>query len=99
VSEFDEELMAKAIEVAKNGDPSPNPHVGCIVARVDTDGYSIVGKGHHEEVGRDHAEVAALREAGDKAKGSTVYVTPERSNTAGGRRPGGGALGAAGGAR
>lgn len=72
--------MAKAIEVAKHGDPSPNPHVGCVIAQVDGDGYSIVGKGHHEEVGRDHAEVAALREAGDKARGSTVYVTLEPCN-------------------
>lgn len=80
MSEFDQELMAKAIEVAKHGDPSPNPHVGCVIAQVDGDGYSIVGKGHHEEVGRDHAEVAALREAGDKARGSTVYVTLEPCN-------------------
>jgi diaminohydroxyphosphoribosylaminopyrimidine deaminase/5-amino-6-(5-phosphoribosylamino)uracil reductase len=77
VRKFDEELMAKAIEIAKNGDPSPNPHVGSIVVRDEGDGYKIVGRGHHEEAGHDHAEVIALREAGDLARGATVYVTLE----------------------
>lgn len=80
MSEFDDELMAKAIEVAKLGDPSPNPHVGCLIVKTVGKSYEIVGKGHHEEVGRDHAEVMALKEAGEKAKGATAYVTLEPCN-------------------
>src|SRR5690606_11860901 len=80
VRKFDEELMAKAIEIAKKGDPSPNPHVGCLIVREVGTAYEIIAQAHHEEVGRDHAEVAALREAGDRARGCTVYVTLEPCN-------------------
>src|SRR5690606_40114463 len=72
--------MAKAIEVAKLGDASPNPPVGCLIVKTVGKSYEIVGKGHHEEVGRDHAEVMALKEAGEKAKGATAYVTLEPCN-------------------
>lgn len=96
MSKFDEELMAKAIEIAKKGDPAPNPHVGCVVVQENGDGYEIVGQAHHEEVGHDHAEVAALRAAGDKARGATVYVTLEPCNHEGRTPPCVAALVAAG---
>lgn len=74
---FDEELMAKAIEIAKKGDPSPNPHVGCLIVHETPNGYELISQAHHEEAGHDHAEYAALREAGARARGATVYVTLE----------------------
>lgn len=80
MSQFDEELMAKAIEAAKKGDPSPNPHVGCVIAQLNDDGPRIVGEGHHEAAGEAHAESAALKVAGPLARGATVYVTLEPCN-------------------
>ncbi len=77
MSQFDEELMAKAIEAAKKGDPSPNPHVGCIVADTREDRPIVLAEGHHEAAGQAHAETAALALAGEKARGATVYVTLE----------------------
>lgn len=68
-------LMARALQVAERGlwTTSPNPRVGCVVVR---DGQ-IVGEGWHEKAGEPHAEVHALRAAGNKAKGATAYVTLE----------------------
>lgn len=74
--DIDAKLMARAIELAQSGDPSPNPHVGCLVA----DGDKIIGEAFHEAVGLDHAEIAALRNAGEQAKGKTLYVTLEPCN-------------------
>lgn len=74
--DIDAKLMARAIELAQSGDPSPNPHVGCVIA----DGDKIIGEAFHEAVGLDHAEIAALRNAGDQAKGKTLYVTLEPCN-------------------
>jgi diaminohydroxyphosphoribosylaminopyrimidine deaminase/5-amino-6-(5-phosphoribosylamino)uracil reductase len=75
----DERWMALALEQGLEGTPSPNPHVGAVVVR---DG-EIVGKGHHERAGEDHAEFAALREAGPRARGATLYVTLEPCNHTG----------------
>jgi diaminohydroxyphosphoribosylaminopyrimidine deaminase / 5-amino-6-(5-phosphoribosylamino)uracil reductase len=68
--------MRLALDLARAGRPSPNPHVGAVVVR---DGR-IVGRGHHERAGMDHAEVAAIKEAGPLAEGATVVVTLEPCN-------------------
>ena len=76
MGDVDAKLMARAIELAQGGDPSPNPHVGCVVA----DGATIVAEAFHQAAGMDHAEVAALRAAGESARGKTLYVTLEPCN-------------------
>ena len=74
-SAVDHGMMARALQLAERGlwTTSPNPRVGCVVVR---DG-EIVGEGWHEKAGEPHAEVHALRAAGDKARGATAYVTLE----------------------
>jgi diaminohydroxyphosphoribosylaminopyrimidine deaminase/5-amino-6-(5-phosphoribosylamino)uracil reductase len=72
----DERWMDVALTHAKNGRPSPNPHVGAIVVK---DG-EVIAAAHHERAGTDHAEVAALRAAGAKAAGASLYVTLEPCN-------------------
>ncbi len=72
----DDEWMAVALEHGAGGTPSPNPHVGAAVVK----NGQLVGVGHHERAGEDHAEVVALKEAGARAKGSTLYVTLEPCN-------------------
>ncbi len=68
--------MRRAVEVGRRGDPSPNPHVGCVIAK----DHAIVAEAHHAAAGSDHAEVAALKLAGDAARGATLYVTLEPCN-------------------
>ncbi|MFP3925739.1 bifunctional diaminohydroxyphosphoribosylaminopyrimidine deaminase/5-amino-6-(5-phosphoribosylamino)uracil reductase RibD [Pseudomonas sp. W5-36] len=74
-SVLDAAYMARALELARKGVYSthPNPRVGCVIVR---DG-EIVGEGWHVRAGEPHAEVHALRQAGDKAKNATAYVTLE----------------------
>lgn len=71
----DKEFMAKAIALAEKarGKTSPNPLVGAVVVK---DGR-IVGQGYHPKIGGPHAEVVALRKAGSRAKGATLYTTLE----------------------
>jgi len=71
----DEIYMARALELARRGrfTTMPNPNVGCVIVR---DGQ-VVGEGWHQRAGEPHAEVHALRMAGDKARGATAYVTLE----------------------
>ncbi|MCG9753666.1 bifunctional diaminohydroxyphosphoribosylaminopyrimidine deaminase/5-amino-6-(5-phosphoribosylamino)uracil reductase RibD [Shewanella insulae] len=74
-SKFDSQMMARAIQLARKGQytTSPNPNVGCVIVQEQT----LVGEGFHIAAGGPHAEVHALRMAGDKAKGATAYVTLE----------------------
>ncbi|MGC8548550.1 MAG: bifunctional diaminohydroxyphosphoribosylaminopyrimidine deaminase/5-amino-6-(5-phosphoribosylamino)uracil reductase RibD [Acidobacteriaceae bacterium] len=67
--------MRRALELARESKAmsSPNPAVGCVLVR----GGVVVGEGFHDYARRDHAEVAALKQAGDAARGSTAYVTLE----------------------
>lgn len=74
-SAIDQAMMAKAVKLAARGQYTcmPNPAVGCVIAKGDV----VVGEGWHQLAGQAHAEVNALKQAGDKAKGATVYVTLE----------------------
>lgn len=67
--------MAEALRLAARGRYSthPNPRVGCVIVR---DGV-VVGRGFHVRAGEAHAEVHALRDAGERAAGATAYVTLE----------------------
>lgn len=71
----DVQYMARALELARMGrfTTTPNPNVGCVIVR---DG-KIVGEGYHQKAGEPHAEVHALRMAGELARGATAYVTLE----------------------
>ena len=90
--------MQRALALAERGwgRVSPNPLVGAVV--LDPDGI-VVGEGWHEGPGTPHAEVMALRGAGDRARGGTVVVTLEPCNHAGRTGPCTGALLEAGVAR
>lgn len=74
-SAFDHKMMSRAIALAKKGrfTTAPNPNVGCVIVN----NGQIVGEGFHYRAGLPHAEVFALRAAGDKARGATAYVTLE----------------------
>lgn len=74
-SPLDFQMMSRAMQLAKRGiyTTAPNPNVGCVIAHGD----NIVGEGFHAKAGEAHAEVHAMRMAGDKAKGATAYVTLE----------------------
>ena len=71
----DHDFMQRALQLAQFGmaTTTPNPRVGCVVVR---DG-EIVGEGWHRRAGEPHAEVLALAQAGERARGATAYVTLE----------------------
>jgi len=71
----DEVFMRRALELAAKGGVAvaPNPQVGAVVVK----GGRVVGEGWHKKFGGPHAEVFALRQAGAKARGATLYVTLE----------------------
>lgn len=72
---IDDNYMVRALQLARKGllTSDPNPCVGSVVVRDNR----VVGEGWHNRAGGDHAEVEALRIAGEYAKGATVYVTLE----------------------
>ena len=74
--ERDRRWMDEALALARRGEgrTSPNPAVGAVV--LDARG-ELAGRGWHERAGAPHAEAAALREAGERARGGTLYLTLE----------------------
>ena len=70
-----EQFMARALQLAElgRGKTSPNPLVGAVIVHNDR----IVGEGYHRKAGTPHAEIHALRNAGEKANGAVMYVTLE----------------------
>ncbi|MGK7926490.1 MAG: bifunctional diaminohydroxyphosphoribosylaminopyrimidine deaminase/5-amino-6-(5-phosphoribosylamino)uracil reductase RibD [Spirulina sp.] len=74
-SPFDSNMMQRCLHLARRaeGYTSPNPLVGCVVVREG----QIVGEGYHPRAGEPHAEIFALRQAGDLAAGATLYVNLE----------------------
>lgn len=74
-SDTDISMMETALRLAALGrfSTSPNPRVGCVIAH----GSQIVGQGFHVKAGEPHAEVHALRQAGEMAQGATAFVTLE----------------------
>lgn len=77
-SPFERAMIQRCIELARRalGRTSPNPLVGSVVVQAE----EIVGEGFHPKAGQPHAEVFALREAGERARGATVYVNLEPCN-------------------
>jgi diaminohydroxyphosphoribosylaminopyrimidine deaminase / 5-amino-6-(5-phosphoribosylamino)uracil reductase len=81
VVDVDDALMLRALQLAERGmyTTTPNPRVGCVIAR----GTQVLGEGFHERSGEAHAEVRALADArgrGNDPRGATAYVTLEPCN-------------------
>src|SRR5947207_15016527 len=74
-AEIDSEYMRRALALARLGwgQTAPNPMVGAVVVA----GGEIVGEGHHARYGSAHAEVVALHDAGERARGASLYVSLE----------------------
>ena len=74
-TDADREFMRQALALASRGlyTTTPNPRVGCVIVKDAT----VVGTGWHEKAGHPHAEVLALKAAGERARGSTLYVNLE----------------------
>ncbi|MEH2063328.1 MAG: bifunctional diaminohydroxyphosphoribosylaminopyrimidine deaminase/5-amino-6-(5-phosphoribosylamino)uracil reductase RibD [Nostoc sp.] len=77
-TDFDSRMMLRCLELARRalGQTSPNPLVGAVIVK---DG-EIVGEGFHPRAGEPHAEVFALKAAGDHSRGATIYVSLEPCN-------------------
>ncbi len=74
-SAADRQHMTRALALARLGlySTTPNPRVGCVIVKDDV----VVGEGWHRRTGEPHAEALALAQAGERARGATVYVTLE----------------------
>ena len=85
MNEHDIRFMQRALELARNGIglASPNPTVGCVIVSGENHKAQIIGEGFHRYDSRDHAEIVALRNAGDRSRGATAYVTLEPCNVTG----------------
>ena len=92
-TDTDTRMMARALQLARKGRfwAAPNPHVGCVLVR---DG-AVIGEGFTQPAGGNHAEIEALRAAGD-ASGATAYVSLEPCSHVGKTGPCADALIAAG---
>ncbi|CAG9465012.1 unnamed protein product [Pedinophyceae sp. YPF-701] len=79
ITDADRAHVRRALELARTaeGKTYPNPLVGCVLVSPDGE---VVGEGFHPMAGKPHAEVYALRAAGNKAEGATAYVTLEPCN-------------------
>ncbi len=77
-SDFDRRMMQRCLDLARRGlgRTSPNPMVGAVIVK---DG-EIIGEGFHPRAGEPHAEVFALKAAGENARGATIYVSLEPCN-------------------
>jgi len=76
--DLDETFMKQVLRLARRGlgSTSPNPVAGALVVK----NGQIIGSGYHKKAGGPHAEIEALSKAGEKAKGSTLYVNLEPCN-------------------
>jgi diaminohydroxyphosphoribosylaminopyrimidine deaminase / 5-amino-6-(5-phosphoribosylamino)uracil reductase len=92
--QFDRQMMQQCIALAKRawGKTAPNPLVGAVIVK----DAEIIGEGFHPGAGQPHAEVFALRQAGERARGATIYVSLEPCNHYGRTPPCAAALVAAG---
>jgi len=72
-SREEDRWMRQALRLARKGYTPPNPRVGCVIVQ----GSEVVGEGYCLAAGQPHAEVFALRSAGERARGATAYVTLE----------------------
>jgi len=81
MNDHDIRFMQRALELARKGIglASPNPTVGCVIVNQG----QVVGEGFHQYEWRDHAEIVALKTAGEKSRGATAYVTLEPCNHTG----------------
>src|SRR5246500_2444038 len=81
VNSHDTHFMEHALDLARKGIglASPNPTVGSVIVK---DG-AILGEGFHQYDWQDHAEIVALKQAGERARGATLYVTLEPCNHTG----------------
>jgi len=79
--DLDERYMRMALRLARKGAgrTSPNPMVGAVLVRRGR----VVGKGYHRRAGEDHGEIVALKDAGSRARGATLYINLEPCNHVG----------------
>ncbi|MEA1962513.1 MAG: bifunctional diaminohydroxyphosphoribosylaminopyrimidine deaminase/5-amino-6-(5-phosphoribosylamino)uracil reductase RibD [Bacillota bacterium] len=75
MEKIDEQYMQRTLVLAEKarGRTNPNPMVGAVIVKEN----QIVGEGYHDKAGTPHAEIHALRDAGEEARGATVYVSLE----------------------